>query len=103
MNLADLRRFSIRKESCIRFRLRNGLECVVTNQGVAQVPELKSAPDFNLEEELGLATEFLVEPAGPGAADKKNAAKPRSLTREELAGLVAAAPAAAAAHDHEDD
>jgi hypothetical protein len=103
MNLADLRRFTIRKESRISFRLRNGLECVVTDQGVAQVPELKSAPDFNLEEELGFATEFVVESAGPAPADKKTAVKPRRLTRDELAGLVAASPAAAAVHDHDDE
>ena len=44
---------------------------------MAQVPALKAVPDFNLEEELGHATEFLLESAV--APDKKNPVKPQSL------------------------
>ena len=40
----------------------------MNEQGIAQVPALKGIPDFNLEEELASAGEFLVEPAPPGAA-----------------------------------
>ena len=92
MTLADLRRFTIRKQSSIRFRLRNGMECVVTENGMAQVPALKAVPDFNLEEELGAATEFLLESGVP--SDKRNPVKQQSLKREDLARLVAAGPVA---------
>ena len=51
MKLADLRRLAIRKDLKIHFRLRNGLECVVNREGIAQVPGLKGVPDFNLDEE----------------------------------------------------
>ena len=36
----------------IRFVMRNGMECVVTQHGIAQVPALKGIPDFNIEREL---------------------------------------------------
>ena len=78
MKLADLRRFSIRKQFQIRFRLRNGLECVITDRGIAEVPALKGPPDFNLEEELAAAGEFLLESAA--APDKQNPVKPRPVT-----------------------
>jgi hypothetical protein len=101
MKLADLRRFSIRKQSQVRFRLRNGLECVITDHGMAQVPALKGIPDFNLEEELASATEFLLE--STVAPDKKNPIKPQSLTRDELIRLATAAPSAGAARDRDDE
>ena len=41
MKLGDLRRLSIRQRLKVHFRLRNGLECVVGDDGVARVPELK--------------------------------------------------------------
>lgn len=101
MTLGDLRRFTIRKHSQIRFRLRNGMECVVTEHGMAQVPALQAVPDFNLEEELGHATEFLLESSV--APDKKTPVKPQSLKPDELAHLVAGGPTAAASAEHEDD
>ena len=61
MKLADLRRLSIRKQLRIHFRLRNGMECVISEHGIAQVPALKGVPDFNLEEELTAAGEFLLD------------------------------------------
>ena len=100
MKLADVRRFSIRKQFQVRFRLQNGMECVITEHGMAQVPALKGIPDFNLEEELASATEFLLESSV--APDKKNPAKPRSITREELAKMASAGPSAAAP-DHNDE
>ena len=53
MKLADLRKLSIKKQLRIRFRLKNGMECVINEHGVAQVPALQAPPEFNLEEELG--------------------------------------------------
>jgi hypothetical protein len=95
MTLADLRKLSIRKQTKIHFRLQNGMECIVNEHGIAQVPELRGVPGFNLEEELAGAAEFLLEAAPPAA--------PRSVRREELAALAAASPSAAPAHDHDDD
>ncbi len=100
MKLADLRKLSIKKQLRIRFQLRNGMECVITEHGIAQVPELKAIPDFNLEQELVSTSQFLLEPVV--AADKKDAPKPRSVGREELAQMTASGPSAA--HDeHEDE
>jgi hypothetical protein len=101
MKLADLRRFSIRKQVQIRFRLQNGMECVVTDRGVAEVPALKGPPAFNLEEELASASEFLLEPTAAPA--KRNPAKPRSLSRHELARMLSDAPPAGVAPDHPDE
>ncbi|HLH18258.1 MAG TPA: hypothetical protein VKX45_13640 [Bryobacteraceae bacterium] len=95
MKLAALRRLSIREQAKIHFRLSNGMECVVNEQGIAQVPGLRSRPAFNLEEELAAAGEFLIEPAAPRPS--------RKLLRSEIESLAEAAPAAAAAHDHEDE
>ena len=96
MKLADLRRLTIKTNVRIRFAVAGGRECVVNEHGIAEVPALRAIPDFNLEEELSKATNFTVEPAG--AADKT---KPRTLTRDELAALVAAKPEAA--HDEHDE
>jgi hypothetical protein len=99
MKLADLRKLSIKKQWRIHFRMQNGMECVITEHGVAQVPELKGIPDFNLEQELVSAGQFLLEPVV--VAEKKNAPKPRSVGREELSQLAASGPAAARDHDDE--
>lgn len=99
MTLADLRKLSIRKQLKIRFQLANGMECVVTEHGVAQVPALRRAADINLEQELASASQFTLESAGVAP---KTAAKSNSVTREELAALLATGPAAAAA-EHEED
>lgn len=95
MTLLDLRKTAIREQAKIHFRLGNGMECVVNEHGVAQVPGLHAKPEFNLEQELSGAGEFLFEPQPPKP--------PRKLRREELETMTSAAPAAAAAHDHEDD
>jgi hypothetical protein len=99
VTLADLRKLSIRKQLKIRFQLANGMECVVTEHGVAQVPALRRAPDFNIEQELAAVSQFTLEPA---KVAPKTAAKPNSVTREELAALLSTGPAVAAA-DHEED
>lgn len=100
MKLADLRKLSIRKQLRIRFRIQNGMECVINEHGVAQVPAWRGIADFNLEDELAAAPEFLVEPAK--APDAKGRVMPRPVTREELAAQVTASPAGAAAEHDED-
>lgn len=91
MTLADLRKLSVRKQVRVRFPLQNGQECVVTEHGVAKVPALRGVPDFNLERELANSREFLLEPVNPPG--QKHPLPPRSIGREEMEKLVAAAPA----------
>jgi hypothetical protein len=98
MKLADLRKLSIRKNLRIRFRLSNGLECVITEHGIAQVPELRRVPEFNLEQELRSVDDFVLESAGESA---KRAAPLKPMKRAELAAL--AAPSAPAAAEHEEE
>ncbi len=98
MKLADLRKLAIRRQFRIRFPLRNGMECVVDQRGVARVPALNGVPDFNLEEELSSALEFALEPAGG-----KDPAMPRPVRREELEAMTNAAASAAAPAPHEED
>ena len=99
MKLGDLRKFAIRQQTRIRFSLNNGLECVVNEHGVAQVPALQSVPDFNLEDELTAAQQFQLDAL---TADPKAPIKTRSLRREELAALTDGAPAVEV-HDHDDE
>jgi hypothetical protein len=105
MKLAELRKLSIRKQFKIHFRLQNGMECIISEHGIAQVPALKGVPDFNLEEELATATTFLVEPAvvPDKKADKKNITLPRSVSREEMIGMTSATPASSSAAEHDDE
>jgi hypothetical protein len=98
MKLSELRRFSIRQQTRIRFRIRNGMECVINEHGIAQVPGLNRVPDFNLEEELATAGEFLLEPAGSLDPSRR-----RPCSREELAAFVGAPDASAAGQEHEDE
>ena len=100
MKLVDLRKLAIKRQQKIRFRLRNGMECVMNELGVAVVPGLNRVPDFNLEQELEAASVFVLEPLDAG---QKNSPKPRTMNREELTALVSAAPAGAAHHDDHDD
>ena len=99
MKLADLRKLSIRQNLKIRFQLPNGLECVITERGVAQIPALRRPPDFNLEQELVSISEFVLDCA---AQDQKRPVAPRRIGREELAALAAPA-ASAAASEHEEE
>ncbi len=98
MKLADLRKLSIRKHLKIRFRLSNGMECVITEDGLAQIPALKHTPDFNVEHELSSVSEFVLEPAG---APKKPPVPSRNVDRQELTSMIGVSPAAAAEHEEE--
>jgi len=99
MKLGDLRKLAIRQQTRIRFHLANGLECVVNERGIAQVPELKSIPDFNLENELIAVQSFHMDTI---STDPKIPVKSRALRREELAALTDGSPTAEA-HDHDDE
>ena len=99
MKLGDLRKFAIRKQTRIRFSLTNGLECVVSEQGVAQVPALTGIPNFNLEQELAGTQSFQLDAL---SADPKTPIKSRTVRRDELTALTVGAPAAEV-HDHDDE
>jgi len=101
MTLADLRKLSIRKQYRVRFSLRNGMECIINEHGIANVPALRSVPDFSLEHELTSARQFVLEPVL--RAGDKNPPKPRSVAREELETLVTAPAAATSHNDHDDE
>jgi len=72
---------------------------VVNEHGIAQVPALKSIPDFNLEQELAGAQHFQLDAL---TADPKVPIKTRALRREELAALTGGAPTVEV-HDHDDE
>jgi hypothetical protein len=99
MKLGDLRKFAIRQQTRIRFSLANGLECVVNEHGIAQVPALQSIPDFNLEQELAAAQQFHLDAL---TADPKTPIKTRALRREDLAALTGGA-ATVEVHDRDDE
>jgi hypothetical protein len=103
VTLADLRKLAIRRQIRICFPLRNGMECVVTEHGVAQVPALKGVPDFNLEEELATAAGFVLDPVAAGKAASPKAASPSAtLDREAIAAMLGSCAAAPAGeHDEE--
>ncbi len=105
MTLVDLRKLSIRRHLQIRFQIRGGRECVITEKGIAEVPGVKGVPDFNLEEELAAAGEFLLEsvaaPAGKREVRRQEA--PRRIPREELIRMAGSGTAAAGHAEHEEE
>jgi hypothetical protein len=103
MTLVDLRRLAIRKQAKIRFVLRNGMECVISEDGIARVPALKGVPEFNLEQELAAATAFAVEAVVPAGTKNPPKPKPLLMGRPELTALALASPGAVAVHDAHDD
>jgi len=102
MNLADLRRVTVKKNLRIRFALSNGMECVLNEHGIAEVPALRAVPTFNLEDELAAAREFVVEPATSGPKDKSGTG-PRRYSLDELLLLTTAGGAGETKHDDHDD
>jgi hypothetical protein len=99
MKLADLRRTAIKTSVRFRFPLSNGMECVLNEHGIAEIPALQSVPNFDLEEELARAPHFTMEPV---AVLEKNKNRPQVFTRAELAALLGPKTAEAAHDDHED-
>ena len=99
MKLGDLRKFAIRQQTRVRFPLANGMECVVNEQGIAQVPALTRIPNFNLDQELAAAQSFQLDTL---VADPKAPIKIRTVRRDELSALTDGAPAVEV-HDHDDE
>jgi hypothetical protein len=100
MKLADLRKLTIKQHVRIRFVLSNGMECVLTEQGIAQIPALRSAPGFNLEEELEHTAQFQLEVP---AADPRKPSRTRNLSREEISAMASAGAPESAHHDEHDE
>ncbi len=96
MKLTDVRKMAIRRQTRVRFRLANGLECVVDEHGIARIAGIRDAPPFNLEEELAGVGQFQLE-----TLEAINVA-PRTVTRVELEKLTSSQPAAAAPDDHDE-
>ena len=88
MKLSDLRKLSVRKNVRIHFRLPNGMECVVNEHGVAQLPSLHSVPDFRLEEQLSGVAEFTLET--PATTDKRKKGENFQIVTRETGWLAAA-------------
>lgn len=101
MKLSDLRKLTVRKHLRIHFHLPNGLECIIDEHGLAQIPALHQVPDFNLEQELVSVGEFVLEM--PKDTDKKGVAKRQTLAREQMAAMANPPAAGAAVADHDDD
>ncbi len=101
MKLADLRKLTVKKSLRIHFQLQNGMECIIDEHGLAQIPALRAVPDFNLEQELESAGEFVLE--SPKEADKKGVARRETVTREQMAAMAKPPAAGAAAADHDDE
>jgi len=99
MKLADLRKLSVKKQFRIRFVLPNGMECVVNEHGLAQVPALRAIPDFNLEQALAEVGHFSLEAL---ATDPKKGARPQILSRDQLAAMASDGGPEAPHEDHDE-
>jgi hypothetical protein len=101
MKLTDLRKLTVKKRLRIHFHLQNGLECIIDEHGLAQIPALNKVPDFNLEQELVSVSEFVLEM--PRETDKKGVARRETLAREQMAAMTSAQAGGATAADHEEE
>ena len=103
MTLSDLRKLAIRKQVKIRFTLRNGMQCIIAEDGVARIPDLKAQPDFKLENEFAEAATFVVEPVTPLGQKNPPKTKPLTLDRAAMSAMASQSPSAVAVHDDHDD
>jgi hypothetical protein len=85
VTLNEIRKLAIKGRQRVQFPLSSGQTCLITEHGIAKVPGLDGPPRFNLETELGSATEFTLEAvAGP-----KERPQPVRMSRQELAAKLA--------------
>ena len=99
MKLADLRRVAIKNGVRFRFPISNGMECLVNEHGIAEIPALKRVPDFDLETERARAPQYTRETV---EALEKNKKRPQVFNREQFAALVTPKTAEAAHDDHDE-
>jgi hypothetical protein len=83
MRLADLKKVAVRKQTRIKFAVPGGLECVVNEHGIAEVPGLARPPEFNLEDVARTASAFTLEPV--------RGETPRRVSAEQLAAMTGGA------------
>ena len=101
MTLSDLRKVCVKKRLRIRFPLSNGMECILNEHGIAQVPALRAVPAFSLEDELGSVKEFVVETVAVSEKDKHKIA-PRSYTRDEMMTFTSGDAGESASPEHDE-
>jgi hypothetical protein len=92
MTLLELRRYAIRNNTRIRFRLDAAGECVVNEHGVLTIPSLRSVPDFNAASLLDSVGRFVLESC-------EHASKRQELSAEQLRAVLRDAPKAGDAHE----
>jgi hypothetical protein len=102
MHLNDVRKLAIRRRVRVSFTMNNGLKCVVNEHGVVTVPELRSSPEFNVEEEFGRAETFALERVQTGREKTGEIAAER-LTRRQLEELAGGTVLAAAAQSESEE
>ncbi|MCX6620149.1 MAG: hypothetical protein NTY38_03545 [Acidobacteria bacterium] len=74
----------MKQRSRIRFPLDNGMECIITEQGICQIPALQAPPQFQFDELFAKVTAFFIE-----SPDGKDRTTSRKLSRTELESLTA--------------
>jgi len=94
MTLLDLRRYAIRNQTRIHFKLESAGECVVDEHGILKFPSLRRVPDFSMDSSsmdssLASVDRFTLAPV-------QQASRSRHLSREQLASLLGQAPKAGA-------
>lgn len=100
MKLSDIRRATVKKQLRVKFKLPNGMECIVDEHGLAKVPELKVVPDFDLEEALTTVQQFQIETVVEEPAKSKVQHLPLAEFQKLMA--VAGGSASALVHDHDE-
>ncbi len=98
MKLSDVRKLAIRQQLRIRFRLSDGNDCIVMEDGIARMPGIRDVPQLNLEADFARATEMHIE----HAVSTPKTVAPRTVPRAELEKLTSSHSAAAVADDHDE-
>jgi hypothetical protein len=88
LKLGDVRRLAIRKRLRVRFRLANGMECVINERGITEVPGLEAVPDFSLEDEFAKSVQFAVEPLTSQTNRRRGQVNLQTVSRQELEQLA---------------
>ena len=99
MKLSDVRKLAVRQQLRVRFRLSDGTDCVVMEDGIARMPGIKDVPQLDLETEFAAATQLQLENV---AVNSKTLVAPRTVSRAELEKLAMSHPSAAVTDDHDE-
>jgi hypothetical protein len=98
MKLSDVRKLAIRQQVRIHFRLSDGKECVVMEDGIARIPGLRDALQVSLDDEFAAVTQVEMETV---VLPPKTVAA-RTVLRAELEKLTSSHSAGAVADDHDE-